>query len=136
MNVSELAKRVGVTPGVVRYYTRLGLLQVDKLSNGYHNYSLNDLRDMRFIAKAKTLGFTLNEIKTILSHAKNGQSPCQEVRSRLAQRLEENQEKIQILLELQSRMEKAMASWSGIPDGMPDHECICVLIESFDCSMT
>lgn len=136
MNVSELAKRVGVTPGVVRYYTRLGLLKVDKLENGYHNYSLNDLRDLRFIGKAKSLGFTLNEIKAILSHAENGQSPCQEVRSRLAQRLEENKAKIESLAELQSRMERAMALWASIPDGMPNDECICVLIESFDSDMS
>jgi DNA-binding transcriptional MerR regulator len=59
MRVSELAERVGVTREVVRYYTRLGLIKADKCSNGYHNYDHHGLRQLKFIGKAKTLGFTL-----------------------------------------------------------------------------
>lgn len=131
MNVSGIAKKAGIRPGVVRYYTRQGLLKVDKLQNGYHNYDLNDLRDLYFIGKAKTLGFTLNEIKVILKQAENGQSPCQDVRAMLARRLEENQQKINSLIKLQSRMEKAMTLWMDMPDGTPDDASVCRLIESF-----
>ena len=132
MKVSELAERAGVTREVVRYYTRMGLLTADRCENGYHKYDQQSLRYLQFIGKAKLLGFTLKQIREILSQAEKGESPCQLVRAFLQQRLDENRNKIHDLTQLQSRMEQAVGLWESLPDSTPEDGLICVLIESID----
>jgi hypothetical protein len=52
------------------------------------------------------------------------------VRQIIAGRIEENRSKLNELAALQKRMERALGKWSKLPDGMPDGESVCYLIES------
>lgn len=132
MNLSELARSSDVTADTVRYYTRIGLLAPSRnQNNGYRNYNLIDFARLGFIRKARLLGFNLTDIGEILQQSKLGQSPCPQVRRIMEQRLEENRHKLQELLSLQTRMEQAVARWEHMPDGLPDGEAICHLIENF-----
>ncbi len=81
MKVSELARRAGVTAETVRHYTREGLLAPERdPDNGYQRYDGTDLERLRFIQRARTLGFSVAEIRQILEHADHGDSPCPLVR--------------------------------------------------------
>ncbi len=132
MNLSELARRADVTADTVRHYTRIGLLSPGRnQNNGYRNYNLVDFARLGFICKARLLGFSLTDIREILQHSQLGNSPCPQVRQIIEQRLQENRLKLQELLALQARMEQAVAQWSLMPDGLPDGEAICHLIENF-----
>ena len=132
MSVSETAKAADVTPEIIRYYTRIGLLKPKKnRRNGYRLYSLYDVDKILFIRKAKNLGYTLGEIKKILSHSITGKSPCPLVRTIIESRIEENRRRLNEMLALQSRMETALEQWKELSDGVPDGNSICVLIESF-----
>lgn len=133
MKVSELAKVAGVTAETVRHYTRLGLITAERNpNNGYQLYDEQALRRLRFIQRARTLGFSLKEIGNILGHADHGDSPCPLVRDLLAARLPEIRRQIAELERLAARMEQALAAWSDMPDGAPDGHTICQLIEHWN----
>ncbi|MBB3233066.1 MerR family transcriptional regulator [Halomonas stenophila] len=132
MKVSELARHAGVTAETVRHYTREGLLRPERHpGNGYQLYDETDLERLRFIQRARTLGFGVAEIREILEHADQGDSPCPLVRDLLASRLPEIRARIQVLEALASRMEQALDAWADMPDGTPDGHSLCRLIESF-----
>ncbi|SDN50160.1 MerR family transcriptional regulator [Vreelandella arcis] len=132
MKVSELAKRGGVTPETVRHYTRELLLAPTRHpENGYQLYSATDLERLHFIQRARKLGFSVAEIRDILAHADQGDSPCPMVRDLLANRLPQIRAQIQELEALAQRMEQALESWQHMPDGTPDGHSLCRLIESF-----
>lgn len=131
MTVTELAKQSGTTPHAVRYYTRMGLLKPTRNpDNGYRQYKRGEVNWLRFIRQAKALGYTLHEIQEIMQDRDNGQSPCPRVREILQRHIVENRRHLQELMDLQDRMEKALLQWSDMPDGIPDCDSVCHLIES------
>jgi len=130
--VSQLAKHCGVTPETVRFYSKKNLLRPYKNpSNGYQIFTMGDVPKLKFIRQAKLLGYTLNEIEEILHHSMQSNSPCPIVREFIQRRIEDNRQKIRDLTALQKRMETALADWETKPNGIPDGDSICYLIESF-----
>ena len=68
MKIGELAKQAGIGVDTVRHYEREGLLPAARrLASGYRDYEPGDLRRLRFIRRAKALGFTLPEIRELLA---------------------------------------------------------------------
>ncbi|HVI26654.1 MAG TPA: heavy metal-responsive transcriptional regulator [Xanthomonadaceae bacterium] len=68
MKIGELAKQAGIGVDTVRHYEREGLLPAARrLASGYRDYAPGDLRRLRFIRRAKALGFTLPEIRELLA---------------------------------------------------------------------
>ena len=131
MTVSELAKQSGTTADAVRYYTRMGLLNPTRNpNNGYRLYQSSEINWLRFIRQAKSLGYTLHEIQEIMQDKQNGNVPCPRVRHILEHRVVENRKRLQELISLQDRMEKALLQWTDMPDGKPDDSSVCHLIES------
>ena len=131
MRVHELADRAGVAPHVVRYYTQRNLLRPKRNpNNGYREYAESDIYRLRFISRAKRVGFTLKDINLILRDADAGTSPCPQVRRIIEKRAEENERRLSEAQRLQRRMTKAIASWKEMPDYPPDHESLCRLIDA------
>lgn len=135
MIAHEVAKSAGVSADVVRYYSRIGLLNpIRNPDNGYRKYTPQDVIRVNCIKKAKWLGFTLKDVKTILAEADSGKSPCGEVRRIISERIWENQQRLKHLHEIQERMEKAMAAWTSLSDSAPGKESICGLIDDVTCN--
>ena len=129
--VTELAKRCNTTPHAVRYYTRMGLLRPKRHpDNGYRLYGTGEVPWLKFVQRAKSLGYTLKEIKEIMHDADDNKSPCPRVREILMKRIDENRQRLNELLALQTRMEQALRQWEDMPDGVPDGHSVCHLIES------
>ena len=130
LTVNELSKKVNVTADAIRHYVRIGLLTpLRDPNNGYKLFAHDDVKKVAFIRQAKLLGFTLHDIQTIFNHSDKGQSPCPIVRKLIQQRLKNNKERLIELNALQSRMEQAMDKWQSMPDGIPNGDSICYLIE-------
>jgi DNA-binding transcriptional MerR regulator len=67
MTIGELADAAGVHVETVRYYERRGLLpEPPRTASGYRQYSDDDVWRLRFVARGKTLGFTLAEIHDLI----------------------------------------------------------------------
>ena len=80
MRIGVLAKQVGTTLETVRYYETIGLVsQPERTGSGYRDFSEGDAERLRFILKAKRLGFRLDEIKGILMQHGHGQIVCEHV---------------------------------------------------------
>jgi Zn(II)-responsive transcriptional regulator len=68
LSIGQLARRAGVAIDTVRYYERNRLLDpAGRLESGYRRYGDTELKRLRFIRRAKALGFTLAEIRELLS---------------------------------------------------------------------
>jgi DNA-binding transcriptional MerR regulator len=131
MTVLELARKSDVGDHVIRYYARIGLLHPTYHSrNGYKIFAGSDVARVRFVRQAQSLGYTLKEIAQIFEESLRGKSPCPRVREIIKRRIKENRDKLAALVQLQTRMEQALAQWSKMSDGVPDGTMVCHLIES------
>jgi len=76
LTIGRVARQAGIGVETVRYYEREGLLPPPPRSaGGYRHYPIDSIRRLRFIRHAKALGFSLAEIRELLSlHADNGAS--------------------------------------------------------------
>ena len=80
MKIGKLSKISGVSIDTVRYYEKRGLILSPARSQaGYRIYNPQDISRLNFIVQAKSLGFTLEEIKQLLDLQANGKA-CVEVR--------------------------------------------------------
>ncbi len=133
MKVSELARKATVTADTVRHYTKIGLLEPARNpDNGYQIYDSTALKYLRFIQKARLLGFSLHDIEKIVHHKHSGSSPCPMVRTLMASRLPKVESQIAELQQQLTRMQQAMDAWEAMPDGLPDGSSICPLIEHWN----
>lgn len=92
--IGHAARTSGVTVETVRYYEREGLLErAHRSEGGYRLYSDADIERLQFIRKAKSLGFTLDDIAELL-HLQDGGGSQHEVRERVRLRLDDLDHKI------------------------------------------
>jgi MerR family mercuric resistance operon transcriptional regulator len=94
--IGELSRRTGCNIETIRYYERVALLPAPvRSAGGYRVYETADVRRLAFIRRARELGFTLDEVRTLLAlSANNGQAACAEVRELAASHLAEVRAKI------------------------------------------
>lgn len=132
LTVSQLATRFNISPDTVRHYVRSELLVPTKDAvNGYKRFDREDQKRLGFILQAKSLGFSLGDIKSILGQAEKGRSPCPQVREMMEQRMKETEEKIAAMQATLDQMKLAMQTWQAQPDCLPTGDHICHLIEGF-----
>jgi|SRR5213593_1540808 len=130
MRIGEISRRGGVSVQTIRYYERYGLLRPpERRPSRYRIYSESDLLRLQFILHAKTLGFTLEEIKHILELREKQACPCGEVRRIGEERLTELEKQIAELTTFRNQLARAVSRWRKSPEIAPAGDAICVLIE-------
>lgn len=67
MNIGTAARQSGLPPKTIRYYEDIGLLTADRAANGYRNYSAEDVHRLRFVQRSRSLGFSVEECRQLLS---------------------------------------------------------------------
>lgn len=134
MQVKQLATRNNINIDTVRHYTRIGLLTPSKnATNGYKEYSKADEQRLQFIIQAKSLGFSLQDIETIVKESQQGHSPCPIVRELMHKRLAEIEQKIAAMQATYNKMKHSLKHWQDLPDCVPTGNHVCHLIENFSC---
>ena len=133
MTVTELAKKFDISADAVRHYCKLKLLKPARSAeNGYRYFSHEDEKRLRFLLRAKQLGFSLNDIRSIIEIAENGSPTCPVARSILEKRIENIRSEISERQRLLAGMETAARVWRDSPDPEFGHEQICGLIEGWN----
>ncbi len=130
--IGRLAGLAGVKPDSVRFYERSGLLPTAKRTlAGYRVYDEPALKQLRFIKQAQSLGFTLDEIKRILSLRGQGKQTCRCVTAIAEATLRETREKLKQLQKFHDALDKNVRRWRGASkNGHRMAADFCALIES------
>lgn len=122
MSIGQLASSTGVTTSAIRYYEREELvLPADRTEANYRQYSLDAVDTLRFIKAAQQAGFTLPDIRRLLS-VRTGQSDtCDEVQALLASRLTKVDMQLETLTTLRTRLISRQRLCRNTKDGKECH---------------
>lgn len=127
-SIGEVARRAGIGVETVRFYERQGLITDPARSPaGYRQYDEETVARLLFIRQAKELGFTLNEIKELLSLRLDPTSSCADVKGRAEAKIADVEEKIRTLQRIKKALMRLTEACSG--DGPIDKCPILAAIE-------
>lgn len=111
MRIGELAEATGVAPKTIRYYESIGLLpDPDRRPSGYRDYDRGDIRRLEFVAKAKALGFSLQEIGDILRASSERAVNCDHVVALLEAKRDELDARIRDAQNLRDAIDHTIAA--------------------------
>lgn len=129
LKIAEVARRSGFAPTTLRYYEELGLVTpTERTAAGYRLYDETTVERLAFIARAKQLGCSLDEIADLVSARDGGScAPVQShLRTLLDTKIDEAQMQAAELLALTSQLQRARQGLDHhTPDGPCDDECGC-----------
>lgn len=112
LSSGELAALVGLSRDTLRYYERQGLLAAaQRTSNGYRSYPPEALSRVRLIRGALGIGFTVEELREILSARDRGLAPCQRVHTLALEKARALELRIAELSGLRRALQSAIRSW-------------------------
>ncbi|NIR58368.1 MAG: helix-turn-helix domain-containing protein [Gammaproteobacteria bacterium] len=114
MRIGELAAETGVNIETIRYYEREGILpRPARAANNYRSYSETHLRRLRFVRRARELGFTLDDVRVLLSMIERGDYTCAEVKSLGERHLADVRSKIADLQRMERTLAEVVSRCSG-----------------------
>lgn len=114
LTIGKLAKASNVNADTLRYYERMNLLlPVSRSPAGYRIYDQESVDRVRFIKKAKSLGFTLKEIVQLLYFNGSSEANAGDVLSITNKKIKQQNQKISELKEIERVLEKLAAQCSG-----------------------
>lgn len=123
MNIGEVAEALGLPAKTIRYYEEIGLVRPARQGNGYRAYSGGDLHRLAFLARARSLGFSIEECRALLALYSDRQRSSADVRAIAAAHLAQIDAKIAALGTMRDTLAGLIACCAG--DGRPD----CPILE-------
>lgn len=124
---AELAKRTGCNLETVRYYEKIGLMpDPPRTAAGYRTYDAAHEHRLRFILRARELGFGIQQIRGLLTLVDSSAFTCAEVRDMTLHHLADVRAKIADLRRLERILADTVAACSG--DLVPDCPVIDALV--------
>lgn len=127
-----LAKQSGINLESIRFYEKQGLLpKPPRTASGYRTFPPESVRRVRFIKRAQELGFSLKEIKELLSLRFDPHTSCADVRQRAEEKLGDIEQKIRDLKRIKESLTRLAAA-------CPGRGAIsgCPILESLDSSVS
>ena len=125
MNIGQASKASGVSQRMIRHYEAIGLTpRAARRDSGYRDYDERDVHRLKFIARARDLGFPIEEIGQLLALWHDRSRASAEVKALALARIEELERKERELQEMRLTLERLAQSCHG--DARPD----CPIIES------
>ncbi len=114
LTIGEVAKRSGIGLETVRFYERKGLIEEPaRTDSGYRQYPADVVARLRFIKRAKELGFSLKEILELLSLRVDPDTTCADVKKRADLKILDIEQKISTLQKMKRALTKLAASCTG-----------------------
>jgi DNA-binding transcriptional MerR regulator len=111
LKIGDVARHAELSIDAVRFYEREGLLgRVRRTSAGQRQYDDEAVRRLAFVRRATTLGFSLAEVKSLLSLRVSARTPCERVRERTMTKLADIDRRIAELQEMRNALARLAAS--------------------------
>jgi MerR family copper efflux transcriptional regulator len=121
LTIGKVARKAGVGIETVRFYERSGLIdEPPRKGSGYRQYPKSVISRLRFIKRAKELGFSLREIKELLSLRVEPTTTCADIRDRAQAKIADIEGKILSLERIKEVLTELTTSCSGVG---PVSEC-------------
>lgn len=118
-NIGEVAKASGVSAKMIRHYEAIGLIGAAKRTDaGYRVYSERDVQVLQFIHRSRELGFSLDQIKTLLALWQDKHRASKDVRAMAKRHIAELDEKIASMQAMRRTLETLATKCHG--DDRPD----------------
>lgn len=119
MNIGEAAVQSGVAAKTIRYYESIGLIApAERTEAGYRVYSTNDIQTLRFIARARGLGFSVADCASLLALWRDKSRASADVKALARHQVEAIEAKIAELETMRATLEHLMRRCHG--DDRPD----------------
>ena len=108
--IGEISRRTGVKIETIRYYERIGIMtKPDRTPAGYRQFSHDQLKRLSFIRKSRTLGFSIEEIRALLTMVDSEHLSCGEIHEMTIEHLTSVKQKLANL----RRLEKVLKSMAA-----------------------
>ncbi len=118
MNIGEVAERSGIPPKTIRYYEDIGLVRPQRSGNGYRAFRKTDLHKLAFVGRARALGFSIEDCRTLLSLYEDGSRESAQVKAVAEEHLTAIDDKIAQLQSMRETLSHLVAACHG--DHRPD----------------
>ena len=134
VHIGQAAKQAGMSVDAIRFYQKRGLIAaIPRSTGGYRLFSGDQIRDLTFVRHAQELGFSLTEIKELLS-LRQKQHLCPEVQTVLDRKLKDVRAKIRSLAHLEEELSSALRDCKRElrHKGKVKHDECCPLIDKLE----
>ena len=128
MNISDAAQQTGLPAKTIRYYEDIGLIVPDRSANGYRTFSDTHLHQLTFLARARALGFSVEDCRSLLALWQDRDRASADVRRIAQDHLTAIETKIADLTSMRDTLKHLVQTCAG--DNRPD----CPILNSLSSS--
>ncbi len=118
MNIGEASGATGLPAKTIRYYEDIGLIKPDRAANGYRDYGGKDVHRLAFIQRSRSLGFTIEECRSLLSLYEDKERASSDVKALALDKIREIDRKLGELKSLRATLKTLAEHCHG--DDRPD----------------
>ncbi len=118
MNIKDVGNRVGLPAKTIRYYEDIGLITPDRAANGYRDFSEAHVHKLTFLARARSLGFSVDDCRDLLALWEDQDRASADVRAIAKDHLAQIETKIAGLQDMAATLSDLVRDCAG--DGRPD----------------
>lgn len=127
--IGEVASLSGVTTKTIRYYESIGLLdKARRAPNGYRSYTAQTVDELRFVHRARGLGFSIEDVRTLLGLWADERRASSEVKALALEHIERVEAKIHGLKSMRDTLARLVEACHG--DERPDCPILDELTDS------
>jgi MerR family transcriptional regulator, copper efflux regulator len=125
MNIGQAAKASGVSAKMIRYYEAIGLIPAaDRTESGYRTYGANEVHTLKFVRRARDLGFSVEEIGELVALWNDRERASADVKTIALKHIEDLDRRARELEEMSETLRRLATTCHG------DHRPDCPIIES------
>ena len=130
MNIGEVAERSGLPPKTIRYYEDIGLVRPQRSANGYRAFRETDLHKLAFLGRARALGFSIEDCRTLLNLYEDESRESAQVKAIAEEHLTAINEKIAQLQGMRETLSHLVDACQG------DHRPDCPILSDLSGALT
>ena len=118
MNIGEVSQASGLPAKTIRYYEEIGLVTPNRAANGYRAFRESDLHKLSFLGRARGLGFSIDDCRTLMALYEDHDRASADVKSLAQRHLTEIEAKIDELRQMHATLSHLVEACAG--DHRPD----------------